>query len=148
MGKERRKRKLAKFWALSGPDKWMLVHATVWLALARILVLATPFRKLAGWLSSENSAAIGDPDSELLLRIGYAVRAAANNVPWRSDCFPQSIAGLMLLRHHGCGSTIHLGVERVSSNELAGHAWLTCGDIVVIGGEDVDRYAETLRLGE
>jgi hypothetical protein len=148
MGKERRKRNLAKFRALSGPDKWMLVHATVWLALARVLTLVMPFRKLAIWLSSKSNAAIGDPDSELLLRIGYAVRAAANNVPWRSDCFPQSIAGLMLTRHHGYRSTIHLGVERVSGNEIAGHAWLTCGDTVVIGGEDVDRYAETLRLGE
>jgi hypothetical protein len=40
----------------------------------------------------------------------------------------------MLLKHHGYGSTIHLGVKRVGDGELEGHAWLTCGDVVVTGG--------------
>jgi hypothetical protein len=141
------KQKLAKFWGLSGPDKWMLIHAAVWLALARLLLLVMPFRRLAGWLSDENASARGLPDPELLERIGYAVRAAANNVPWRSDCFPQSIAAWIVLKHYGFTSTIHLGVEHVGEVELSGHAWLTCGDTVVTGGAEFDRYAETLRLG-
>jgi hypothetical protein len=125
----------------------MLLHATLWLAMARAMLLAMPFKKLAAALSGEQDAGRGAPDPELLRRIGYAVGAAAANVPWRSDCFPQSIAGWMLLKHYGYGSTIHLGVERVGDSDLAGHAWLTCGDVVVTGGEDLDRYVETHRLG-
>ena len=34
------------------------------------------------------------------------------------------------------------GVEKVGKDELAGHAWLTCGETVVTGGEDLDRYTE------
>jgi hypothetical protein len=139
--------KLAKFRALSSANKWMLLHATVWLAMARFMLLVMPFRKLSARLSGEQGIATGDPDSELLKSVAYAVQAAANNVPWRSDCFPQSIAGWMLLKHHGYGSTIHLGVERSGNDELAGHAWLTCGDTVVTGGAELDRYAETHRLG-
>ena len=138
--------KLARFRALSGADKWMLLHATVWLALARLMLLFMPFRKLAGTLSGAHESATGNPDPELLERIGFAVRAAAANVPWRADCFPQSIAGRMLLRHHGYNSTIHIGVEKRGKDELAGHAWLTCGGTVVTGGDDLARYTEMLPL--
>jgi hypothetical protein len=139
--------KLAKFRALSGADKWMLLHATVWLALARLMLITMPFRRLAAKLSGEEIAATEGPDPEFLERIGYAVRTAAANVPWRSDCFPQSIAGWMLLKHHGYNGTIHLGVERSGNDELAGHAWLTCAETMVTGGAELDRYAEIHRLG-
>ena len=125
----------------------MLLHATVWLALARLMLITIPFRRLAAKLSCEDSAATEGPDLELLERIGYAVRVAAANVPWRSDCFPQSIAGWMLLKHHGHNGAIHLGVERSGTDDLAGHAWLTCAEIVVTGGAELDRYAEIHRLG-
>ena len=75
-----------------------------------------------------------------------AHHAAAGNVPWRSDCFPQTIAARMILRHHGYASTIHLGIERQGESDLIGHAWVTCGDTVVTGGEDLDRYTEMLCL--
>ena len=126
----------------------MLLHAMLWLAMARITLLVMPFRKLAAVLSRGQYAAASAPDPELLERIGYAVGAAAGNVPWRSDCFPQSIAGWMLLKHHGHSSTIHLGVKRVGDDGLEGHAWLTCGDVVVTGGEGLDRFVETHRLGD
>ena len=48
----------------------------------------------------------------------------------------------MLLKRYGYGSTIHFGVERVGEGDLAGHAWLTCGDTVVTGDTDLDRYTE------
>jgi hypothetical protein len=141
------RQKLAKFRAMSGTDKRMFLHATVWLAMARVMLFVMPFSKLSARLSGEQGSATADPDPELLKRVGYAVEAAADNVFWRADCFPQSIAGWMLLKHHGYDSTIHLGVEHSGDGELLGHAWLTCGDTVVTGGEDLDRYAETHRLG-
>jgi hypothetical protein len=147
MSTGRWKRKLAKFRALGPAEKWTLLHATVWLALARVMIIAVPFRKLAERLSGTQGSSKGEPDPELLERVGFAVRAAASNVPWRSDCFPQSIAGWMLLKHHGYASTIHLGVERSGETNLIGHAWLTSGETVVTGGEDLDRYAEIHRLG-
>jgi hypothetical protein len=141
------RQKLTKFRALSSADKWMLLHATVWLALARLALLVLPFRRLAARLCREMDKGDGSPDPRLLERIGYAIRTAAANVPWRSDCFPQSIAGRMLLKHYGYASTIHLGVEKVGDKDVAGHAWLTCGGTVITGGEGLDRYAEIHRLG-
>lgn len=146
MGILPRKHKLRRFFALGGPDKWMLLHATVWLALARLMLLFMPFRRMVAKLSNEGGLETDGPDPQLVERIGYAVRAAAANVPWRSDCFPQSIAARMLLKHHGYDSTIHIGVKKRGKANIAGHAWVTCGCTVVVGREEIAHYTEILSL--
>jgi hypothetical protein len=146
MSNVRRTNKWRRFMQLDGADKWLFLHATVWLGMARIMLIVMPFRRLSARLSSKSDSTQPEPDQELLQRISYAVSAAANNVPWRSDCFPQTIAARMLLKRHGLASTIHFGVERVGDDELTGHAWLTCGETVVTGGSELNRYAEIHHL--
>jgi len=144
MGIVRWKNKLVRFGRLDGADKWLLLRATGWLLVARVRLASMPFSALSKRLSPEGDVAAAEADEEILRRIGFAVRAAAGNVPWRSDCFPQTIAGHELLKRQGYASKIHLGVERPNKDNIAGHAWLTCGETVVIGGEDLTRYTELL----
>lgn len=139
------KEKFGKFRRLDGADKRLFIHAVTWLFMARLMVLIIPFRRLANWSASKNDAQASAPP-ELIERISFAVSAAANNVPWRADCFPQSIAASKLLKRYGYSSTIHLGVANDGEATIAGHAWLTCGETVVTGGEGLDRYTEMHRL--
>jgi hypothetical protein len=132
--------KLRRFGALPSADKWLLLRAVLALGLARAQLVFMPFPKLVERLSGFEGEAGADP--ELLNRVGYAVDAAAGSVPWRSDCFPRAIAAYRLLKRYGIGSTIHLGVERGGENDLLGHAWVTSGDTVVVGGAELDRYTE------
>jgi hypothetical protein len=136
---------LRRFLQLDAADKRLLLGAAGWLAVARVWLLVLPFRELADRLGTRAASVEADP--EWLDRIGRAVGAAAAHVPWRSDCFPQSIAAHQLLKRRGYASTIHLGVERVGEGELRGHAWVTCGPVVVTGGGDMARYAEIHRFG-
>ena len=136
--------KLRRFGELSPADKWLLLRAAAWLAIARLRLAVTPFQKLIEGLSEEHRGS--EPDPEVLQRVGFAVGTAAANVPWRSDCFPQTIAARSMLKRYGYTATVHLGVDRVGKNDLLGHAWLTCGDTVVTGGADLDRYTEVHRL--
>ena len=140
----RLRHKLRRFGELSAADTWLLLRAVFWLAVARVWLLVTPFRHVARRLSGDSGHNQADP--ELLQRIGNAVSTAGANVPWRSDCFPRAIAARVLLRRYGCSSTIHLGVAKGDADALAGHAWLSCGDAIVTGGEDLDRYVEVHRL--
>ncbi len=142
MSTARRNNKLVRFGQLSITDKWLLLRATGWLAIARIMLAVMSFSKLSARLSAQTGPVRAEPDPEVLRQIGRAVSAAANNVPWRSDCFPQTIAARMLLKRHGFASTIHVGVERVGDDELTGHAWLTCGETVVTGDAELHRYTE------
>ena len=135
--------RISRFTALDGADKCLLLRAVGWLALARVMMLAMSFQRLAARLSVTEDAAGREADPDVLSKVSWAVAAAANNVPWRSDCFPQTIAASKLLQKYGYGSTIHLGVERVGDDALAGHAWLTSGDVLVTGrGVDLSRYTE------
>ena len=136
------KSKLGKFGQLPAADQWLVVRAAFWLGIARIMLVMTPFRRLSESLAGNADAIGNEADPNYVERVGYAVRAAANNVPWRSNCFPQAIAARMLLRRQGYATTIHLGVEKNREGDIAGHAWLTCGETVVVGGEDLDRYTE------
>ena len=147
MSNVRRTNKWQRFLQLGGADRRLLLRATVWLAIARIILVVMPFRHLSVRLSTESDPTQVEPDQDLLQRIAYVISAAANNVPWRSDCFPQTIAARMLLKRFGYASTIHIGVDRVAEGELEGHAWLTCGETVVTGGAELDRYVEMHRLG-
>jgi hypothetical protein len=140
------RQKIRRFSDLSGRDKRLFLRAVGWLGVARVMLLLMPFQRLAERLSAPAGAAVAAPDAETLRRIGFAVSAAANNVPWRSDCFPQAIAASKLIKSDGYLSTIHLGVAKAGKGELAGHAWLTCGGTVVTGGADLDRYTEVHRL--
>ncbi len=142
MGIVKSKNKLTRFVRLDGADKRLLLRAAAWLAIARIRLAVMPFRRLSARLGAVPDADRKESDPEIVRRIGFAVRVAANHVPWRSDCFPQTIAAHTLLRRCGYASTIHLGVERTGEDGLAAHAWLTCGDTIVTGGEDLDRYTE------
>jgi hypothetical protein len=136
------KSKLSKFSQLDGADKWLLLRATAWLLIARLMLAAMPFNRLSARLAAESDLVATESDPEFLERVGYAVRVAANHVPWRSDCFPQAIAARMLLKRYGHAAIIHFGVERVGDDGLEGHAWLTSGDTIVIGDTDLDRYTE------
>ena len=138
--------KLQKFKQLSAPDQWLVIRAAYWLGIARVMLAAMPFQRLSERLAADQAELPSQPNPEYLDRVGFAIRAAANNVPWRSDCFPQAIAARALLRRKCYASTIHLGVEKSGEDGIAGHAWLTCGGVVVVGGEDLDRYTEMHRF--
>ena len=147
MSNVRQTSKWRRFAQLGGADKWLLLRAAGWLWIARIMLVAMSFERLSARLSAPGNSTQIEPDPDVVERVGSAVSAAANNVPWRSDCFPQTIAARMLLNRFGYASTIHFGVERAGDEVLNGHAWLTCGDTVVTGAAELDRYAEIHRLG-
>jgi hypothetical protein len=147
MSNVRQTNKWRRFMQLNAADRWLLLRAAGWLLIARIMLVALSFERLSTRLSATNQSSQIEPDADLLQRISFAVSAAANNVPWRSDCFPQTIAARMLLKRFGYASTIHFGVERAGEDVLNGHAWLTCGETVVTGGAELDRYVEMHRLG-
>ena len=146
MGFTNIRHKLNKFGRLDTVDKFLFLRAAAWLGIARLMIAVVPFQKLSVCLSAEDGAASGPGNPVLFDRIGHAVSAAANNVPWRSDCFPQAIAGRMLLKRYGYKSTIHFGVEQPDGKEINAHAWLSCGDTVVMGGGEIHRYTELHRI--
>lgn len=141
-GRLRRKLWAWRRYSLSG--RWLIVEATVWLGLARFYIRWFPFRWLGPWLRRSEPAS---PNTELAASIGRAVLTAARHVPWQAACLPQALAAKLMLGLRGQGSTVHLGAKLEESGDLAAHAWLTCGDKVVTGSEDLPGYTPLIRFG-
>lgn len=128
----------------SSAGRWLIVEAAVWLGLARFYIRWFPFRWLRPWLRRSERA---DHDPQLATRIGRAVLTAARHVPWQAACLPQALAAKLMLGLRGLGSTVHLGARFDEVGDLAAHAWLTCGDKVVTGSEDLPGYTPLIRFG-
>lgn len=134
-------------WLLSVPAKWrkrsrieqlLLLEAFALLGVARLLVLSVPFRWLAASLGErmrESQPEAAPADLHLARLIGQAVRSAAGNTPWQSVCLPQAVAGQWMLKRRDIAATLYLGVTKESSRaeQLAAHAWLRCGDLILTG---------------
>lgn len=124
---------------LASRDGVRAAEATAFLAVARLAVMALPFRLLAPRLGVAHAETPTVPSRDAVpLRVSWAVGAAARRVPWRSECLEQAIAAKAMLRRRGIASTLYLGMSR---SPVAAHAWLRVGDVNVTGGRDVARYA-------
>ena len=138
-------RKLESFRRLSGRDRAMALEAALMLAVARLLVVTTPFRLVAPWLRRAPDGP--DVDDEIARAVGQAVTLAARNVPWNAVCLPQAIAAKAMLARRGLGSAFHLGAGFDQSGKLIAHAWLVAGGRVVVGGAAMSDVTPLARFG-
>lgn len=121
------------------PDGALVVEALAYLALARVAIVALPFRVLARRLGARQAETLttGAPRAAPG-RVEWAIAAAARRAPWRAACLEQAIAAKAMLKRRGIEGTLYLGVAR---DPVEAHAWLRVGDRNVTGGTDVGRFA-------
>jgi hypothetical protein len=126
-------------------ERLLLLEAFALLGIARLMILAIPFRCLAvslGRHMNESGEQV-DPSALWYARmIGEAVRSAANNTPWKSVCLPQAVAAQWMLKRRRIAATLYLGVAKDEKRpeRLAAHAWLRCGDIILTGSAGHCRF--------
>jgi hypothetical protein len=115
-------------------DCGYLIVAVWELGLARVTFGSWRSDRMVRYLSARSSR-LSDRASDIKLeRLAWALSAAARRVPWRSDCLIQALAAMRWLRRHGYRPEFHLGVTSPRGRHTIGHAWVTCGGIVVSGG--------------
>jgi Transglutaminase-like superfamily len=139
-------RRLRKFVALPAAERALMVRALATVVVVRVGLSLLPFGRLRAAvdrhsLTQRRAARGGDPG-----RIGWAVRAVSGIVPGAS-CLTQALAAQLLLAQAGQPSELHLGVKRSPEQGLAAHAWVTSGEVVVVGGEQRGGFTPLLRAG-
>jgi hypothetical protein len=140
-------KRLARVWALSGPDRALLVEAITTLAIASLVVALLPFRTIDRFAGRPARSGPPRDARRSLTRVAWAVRAGARRAPFRAMCFEQGLAAAWMLRRRGITTALHYGAAREDDN-LVAHVWVTAGDDDVIGCENKDRFAELVRLGK
>lgn len=74
------------------------------------------------------------PSPQFLNQVRVGVTWAARHIP-QATCLTQAVACRYLLARHGFATTLRIGVKPDERKTLAAHAWLLCGEEVVIGGD-------------
>lgn len=80
--------------------------------------------------------------------IGRLVASAAKYTPWQSLCLAQVLVTQRLLARRGIPGQFYLGVRKGSPalpvqddpGNLAAHAWLDCGGVIVNGRQGHQLY--------
>jgi hypothetical protein len=132
---------LEKLRRLGWRDRFLLVEALVYIAVARGFVAFVPFRRLAAMLSR---SALADPKSgsdEIVVRVRWAVQVWASRVPWRAMCFEQGLAAHLMLRRRGVNSVLYYGAAPNIEGRLAAHVWVLYKGANVVGGEIASQFA-------
>jgi len=131
------------------PTKWhrrtcaerlLLLEAFALLGIARLAVLALPFKWLAvslGRHMNEADVQLSVSNLNLAREVGHAVLSAANYTPWESACLPQGVAAQWMLKRRHVAGTLYLGVAKADAKpeKLVAHAWLCCGNLILTGRE-------------
>ena len=136
-----------------GPaDLLLLLEAFALLAFFRLCLAFIPVRRIVrgvtptgGADKNHRSIAPSERDLKIARKVQWAVNAAARHSFVEFACFPQTLAGYLLLRWQKVSSTIVYGVARSPEGELLAHTWLQVGDKIVTGGDHAADFTEVDR---
>jgi hypothetical protein len=112
------------------------LEAALMLGLARLAVLALPFRWVAracGGHLVESPEEVPSADEETAAHIAWAVHSVRQHTPWNSNCLAQGIAGQQMLRLRGIESTLYIGIDNNIPRSFETHAWLRHGNKILTG---------------
>jgi hypothetical protein len=138
------KQKLSTFALLAPGQRFLVVEAMFSLAIARVWLVAVPFRRVAqrlgephqpGSKSAESDATLLASEELAARSVGTAVRRAAANAPFRAVCIQQAVAAKLMLKRRSIPSVLHFGVAKSEAvgEPFRAHAWLNVIDIPVTG---------------
>jgi hypothetical protein len=140
-----------KFIRRRGAERWLLLEALAWLCWVKLLLAVAPFRWIAprlGRQMTETSGAITPKESELALRISWAVQAVARYVPLGFVCLPQAISAKWMLRRRHLPTTLYLGLRHGEPYSRTAHAWLRAGDKILTGQAESYGHRAIATFGE
>jgi Transglutaminase-like superfamily len=134
---------IGKFFQLPRQDRFLLLEATLWIAVAGFAIAVLPFRHLG--LLAARPIRQAKPAHQLRAimvgRIRWAIITVTRRVPWRALCFEQGLAAQLMLRRRGIPSVLYYGAATGDRTGLSAHVWVRDGDVDVIGGDIADRFA-------
>jgi hypothetical protein len=133
--------RLRSWLRLPPAERRALLGAAVAVATVRLLLWVLPYRAVA-WLVEGTAVPPRQrppaPPSTAE-RIARDVARVARVVP-RATCLVQALAGEWLIVRAGAPVALQYGV-RFGENGLEAHAWLECGDRVILGAEEAARFS-------
>ena len=121
----------------------MTVEIAVMLCVAEAMIRLLPYRRYAPLV--RRMAGQGDAPLQVARRVRRRLAVAVRCLPWQPLCLTRAIAARAVLGRRGHASVLSLGVD-IGAVDLAAHAWLSAGGIIVTGRDEMARYNEVAQL--
>lgn len=132
-----------RFCYLSGTEKHLIIKVLLGLVLARLAVIALPFRMISpflGRLMGKTPTWCTQEEKDRSQQVAEAIHKVSRYVPINCTCLTRAITGNMILGMEDIPNTLYLGVKRSMRSKLTAHAWLRCGDVYLTGEQEKEEY--------
>lgn len=140
-----------KFRRRPAAERWLFLEALGQLVIAKVELIALPFRRIAAGLGSPNletpAVPLAEEPRQLGRQVGWAVQAVARHVPLGFVCLPQAIAAKRMLRRRGIETTLYLGARPAAAGGLTAHAWLRSGPAILTGRAESRAHRAVVAFG-
>lgn len=139
--------RIQKLFNLTLSDWLLLVQCVYFLARSKSKIKFQKFQQVAPTLGEINTPVrkeLSAFEYEAAEKIRLFTMRASRMVPWRSVCMDQAMTGVILLKKKRIPCTLYMGVRKKESGSgLDAHAWVVCGDKIVLGGQKSQFYTVT-----
>lgn len=142
--------RLKKLLHLKLSDVSLFIQCVYFLSLSKLKIKRTSFKEVAptlGNLNKDIRNELSNSEYEIAEKIRLATMRASRVVPFRSVCMDQAMTGVVLLKKHRIPCTLFLGVRKKETGKgLDAHAWVVCGNKIILGGQKSKFYTVTARF--
>jgi Transglutaminase-like superfamily len=132
------RRKLARWRALSRPDRSLLVRSWAYLLVARLGLRCLPLARLQAWMvripATPRKETTATPE-----RLASLLGVAARHQPYRTRCLERALALQALLAHAGLRADLRIGIRRTPAG-IEAHAWVEHDGVLGEPAEIEHRY--------
>jgi hypothetical protein len=137
---------VTRFARLSPTEKALFLRTALLVLAIRVGLLVLPVRAVRRRLvigTDGESAAL----NHSVERIVWAVGAVSRYVPG-TTCLMRALAAQRLLGRSGHHATVQIGVRKDEQHGFQAHAWVVCGEQIVIGGPEASHFVPMLTWEE
>ncbi len=126
-----------KWFRLSREERGLMLRALPLVAVVRLGLSALPYQTVRKWAARlAPQVGKGRDDAMTPREIGglmQGIERASRLIP-KATCLTQAITAQVMLARRGQAARLHIGVARGESAKFEAHAWIECGNRIIIGG--------------
>jgi hypothetical protein len=131
----------------STKEYFLFIEASVLLGISKLMILFFPFKSIASKIGlPQTETSYSNPIESKVLAIQIAVIRGAKYICFSSKCYDQALATTFMLKRRGISSTIYFGLNKVDG-QLAAHAWVRCGQLIVSGMGGHEKFTPVAWFG-
>ncbi len=134
---------IIRYSQISKKEKALFWEAYYYSFISRLAVSFLPLKRYSIWLGQINKVSQEEEVSCISSKaysIAHAVRRSSRFALWPTKCLVDAMTAKKMLDKRNIPSTIYLGVSKDAKKELIAHAWLRCGNAIILGRKGMSRF--------